>query len=159
LCWGVDYEIARFKFRFSLLVSGDSLRSITIGRYQLSLLLLIIVAIACPIVLAATYLWTVRTIPFSVEEPLSITDYPAAFHVHPGENKTLDITIQNLATVDYSVTLVFELNDTVYQQSYVTTSNYTYTVMPSTNNITAWIFVEKKAPSADLELQIDFYRE
>jgi hypothetical protein len=125
----------------------------------MSLLFLVVVVIACPIVLAATYLWTSRTIPFSVEEPLSITDYPTTFHVHPGENTTLDITVQNSATVDYSVTLVFALNDTAYQQSYVTTSNYTYTVMPSTNNIKAWILVDKKAPSAWLELQIDFYRE
>jgi hypothetical protein len=135
------------------------LRSITVGRYQLSLLFLVIVAIACPIVLAATYLWTVRTIPFTVEEPLSITDWPTTFSVDPGKNQTLDITIENSATVNYSVTLVLTLNDTAYQQSYVTTSDYTYTVMPNTNHITAWIFVEKKAPPAELELQIDFYRE
>jgi hypothetical protein len=135
------------------------MRSITIGRYQVSLLFLLILAAACPIVLAATYLWTVRTIPFSVEEPLSITDCPTTFHVHPGENKTLDVTISNSATVNYSVTLIFTLNDTAYQQSYVTTSNYTYTVTPSTNHIRAWILVDKKAPPAWLELQISFYRE
>jgi hypothetical protein len=118
-----------------------------------------IVAIACPIVLAATYLWTVRTVSFTVEEPLSITDCPTTFSVDPGKNQTLDITIENSATINYSVALVLALNDTAYQQSYVTTSNYTYAVMPNTNHITAWIFVEKKAPPVELELQIDFYRE
>ena len=144
---------------FLFLTSGDRLRNITIGRYQVSLLFLLVVGIASPIVLAATYLWTVRIIPFSVDEPLSITDCPTTFHVHPGENKTLDITVRNSATVNYSVTLVFALNDTAYQQSYVTSSNYTYTMMPSTNHIRAWMLVDKKAPPAWLELQIDFYRE
>ncbi len=138
---------------------GDKLRNVTIGRYQVSVLLLLIVVVASPIVLAATYLWTVRTMSFSVDEPLSITDCPATFHIHPGENKTLDITILNSATVNYSVTFLFTLNDTVYQESYVTFSNYTYKITSSTNNIRAWIFVDKKAPPAWLELQIGFYRE
>jgi len=135
------------------------MRNVTIGRYQVSVLLLLIITVASPIVFAAAYLWVVRTIPFSVDEPLSITDFPTSFHVHPGENKTLDITILNSADVNYSVTLVLALNDTAYQESYVILSNYTYNITPSTNHIRAWIFVDKKAPPAWLELQIDFHRE
>ena len=135
------------------------MRNVTIGRYQVSILLLLIITVASPIVFAAAYLWIERTIPFSVDEPLSITDFPTSFHVHSGENKTLDITILNSADVNYSVTLVLALNDTAYQESYVILSNYTYNITPSTNHIRAWIFVDKKAPPAWLELQIDFHRE
>jgi hypothetical protein len=135
------------------------MRNVTIGRYQVSVLLLLIITVASPIVFAAAYLWVVRTIPFSVDEPLSITDFPTSFHVHPGENKTLDITILNSADVNYSVTLVLALNDTAYQESYVILSNYTYNITPSTNHIRAWIFVDKNAPPAWLELQIVFHRE
>jgi len=134
------------------------MRSITIGRYQVSVLLLLIIAIISPIVFAAAYLWTVRTIPFSVDEPLSITDFPSSFHVRPGENKTLDITILNSANINYSVRLLLALNDTAYQESYVNLSNLTYNITPNTNQIIAWIFVNKTAPPTWLELHIDFLR-
>jgi len=134
------------------------MRSVTIGRYQVSVLLLLITTIISPIIFAAAYLWTVRTIPFSVDEPLSITYFPDSFHVHPGENKTLDITILNSASIDYSVRLLLVLNNTAYQESYVSLSNLTYTITPSTNQIIAWLFVDKTAPPAWLELHVDFYR-
>ncbi len=136
------------------------MRYVTIGSYQVSVLLLLMVLIVCPIISAATYyLWTTRMMLISVDEPLSITDYPASLHVHPGENKTLDITVTNSANVNYSVTLTFALNDTVYQESYVTFSNRTYNVLPDVNQITAWLFVDKGAPPASLELTVNFYRE
>lgn len=155
-----DYEIARFKLLFSIYTCDEKLRSVTIGRYQVSVILLLIVAVVLgPVAIAATYLWASRTMSFSVDEPLSITDCPTTIHVHPGENKTLDITIVNSATANYSVTLFFALNDTAYDESYVTFSNYTYNISPSTNYIEAWIFVDKKAPPALLELQIAFHRK
>jgi len=123
-------------------------------------MLLLVAVVASPIVFAATYyLWSTKTITLSVDEPLSITDYASLIHVHPGENKTLDVTILNSASVNYSVILVFALNDTAYQESYVAFSNCTYNITPSTNNIKGWIVVDSKAPPAWLTLQIDFYRE
>jgi len=158
--WSCDYEIARFKLLFSIYTCDEKLRSVTIGRYQVSVILLLIVAVVLgPVAIAATYLWASRTMSFSVDEPLSITDCPTTIHVHPGENKTLDITIVNSATANYSVTLFFALNDTAYDESYVTFSNYTYNISPRTNYIEAWIFVDKKAPPALLELQIAFHRK
>jgi hypothetical protein len=131
-----------------------------IGRYQVSIILIVLVLVVSPIVIAASYyVWTSRTIPFSVDEPLSITDYPASIHFHPGENKTLDITIVNIATINYSVSLTFTLNDTAYQESYVTFSNSTYNISPGTNQIMAWIAVDKNAHPIFLELIVDFYRE
>lgn len=135
------------------------LRYITIGAYQISLLLLI-VCVVCPIVLSATYyLWTTKTIPLSVDEPLSIVDSPSSLHTHPGENQTLSITIENVAQVNYSVTLVFSLNNTAYQDAYVTFSNHTYNITPTTNQIIAWMSIDNKANSVFLELTVDFYRE
>jgi hypothetical protein len=113
-----------------------------------------------PFTLGAThYLWSSKHVSFSVDEPLAVSNFPSSFQVHPGENKTLDITITNSATVNYSVVLIFSLNDTMYQESYVTFSNHTYTVIPNTNSLQAWMVVAKKAPQAALELTVNFYRE
>ena len=78
--------------------------------------------------------------------------------MHPGENRTLAISILNSATVNYEVALVLSLNETTYQESYVTFSNSTYSVVPGPNNVTAWMFVQSGAHPAWLELIIDFYR-
>jgi hypothetical protein len=155
-----DYGIARFKLLFPIFTYDERLRSVTIGRYQVSvILLLIVIVVLGPVAIAATYLWASRTMTLSVDEPLSITDCPTTIHVHPGENKTFNITIVNSATANYSVTLFFALNNTTYDESYVTFSNHTYNISPTVNHIEAWIFVDKKAPPALLDLQIDFHRE
>ncbi len=96
--------------------------------------------------------------PLSVDEPLSIVDTPSALHTHPGENQTLGITIVNAALVNYSVPLIFSLNDTGYQSTHVTLSNYTYTVLPNKNQILAGMIIDKKADSVFLELTIEFLR-
>jgi hypothetical protein len=136
------------------------MRYISIGSYEVSVLFLLAVLVIIPIVCSASYyFFTSVTIPFTIEEPLSITNYSSSIHVHPGENKTLDIEIQNSAAVNYSITLIFGMNDTVFQNSYVTTSNLTYNIAPGVNQITAWIAVDTGAHPAHLELIIDFYRE
>jgi hypothetical protein len=136
------------------------LRYVTIGNYQVSTLLLLLALAVFPIISgAAYYLWTTRKVDFLVDEPLTITHYPTSFHVHPGENLTLVTEIENVAPVNYSVTLIFTLNDTVYQASYVTFSNRTYTVTQGTNLIEAWMTIDKSAHPAVLELAMDFYRE
>lgn len=135
------------------------MRYVTLGSYQLSPVLLLIL-LTTPVALGATYhLLSSRNVSFSVDEPLTVSDFPIPFQVHPGENKTLDITVMNSASVNYSLILIFSLNDTIYQQSYVTFSNYTYNIAPNTNLIQAWMVVAKKSPPAYLELTVDFYRE
>lgn len=135
------------------------MRYVTVGRYQLSVAFLIIILMATSTALGgAYYLWASRTMNVTIEEPLSITDFPISLNVHPGENQTIDVTIMNSATVNYSVTLIFALNDTVFQESYVTFSNYTYNITPSTNQIKAWIAVDKKAHTTTLSLDVDFFR-
>jgi hypothetical protein len=132
---------------------------VNIGRYQLSFSILIIILITTSTAAGgAYYLWASKSITISIEEPLSLTDFPNSLNVHPGENQTLDITITNSAKVNYSVTLIFALNDTMFQESYVTFSNYTYNIAPSINQIKAWIAVNKKAHAATLSLTVDFFR-
>ena len=133
--------------------------SVRVGAYEVSILLFIIILIAASAVTVAWYLFATRINPLMVEEPLSITNYPSTIHTHPGENKTLDITIMNSANVNYAVTMFFTLNESAYQESYITFSNYTYDVIPGSNNVTAWLFVQSGAPPAFLELTVDFYRQ
>jgi hypothetical protein len=138
------------------------MRSITIGSYQVSIILLAIIlaaGILGSFAIALTYMWATRTIPYAVVEPLSITSFPSSLSTQPGENQTLSITIQNSANITYTVLLNFTLNDTQYQQTYVTFSNTTYTISPGLNSITAWCATTKNAPPTQLDITIEFYRE
>jgi hypothetical protein len=135
------------------------MRYVTIGRYQFSMILLLIMAVACPLAFAATYyIWSSKTVSFSVDEPLSVLDFPASVHFHPGENSTLDIKLANSANTNYAVSLIITLSDTAYQQSYVQVSNYTYTIAPGNNSISAWIAVSNGAPQSQQQVTIDFLR-
>ncbi len=104
-------------------------------------------------------MWATRTTNYVVAEPLSITSFPSTISTHPGENATLDITISNNAEIEYLVILKFTVNDTEYQQTYMSFSNVTYTINPGSNNITAWCTTAKKAPPVSLSLTVEFNRE
>lgn len=135
------------------------MRYVTIGRYQFSVVLLLVVVIASPLAFAASYyIWNSKTVPFTVDEPLSVTEFPSSIHFHPGQNATLDITISNSADINYFVQLVITLSDTSYQQSYVQVSNKTYTIVPGDNAISAWIAVSQDAPNSQQQLTVDFLR-
>jgi hypothetical protein len=135
------------------------MRYVTIGRYQFSVILLLIAVIASPVAFAATYyVWSSKTVPFSVDEPLSVTSFPESIHFNPGENATLDITISNTANVNYNVELVITLSDPDYQQAYVEVSNQTYTVFPGENAISTWVAVNRSAPQSQQQLTVDFLR-
>jgi hypothetical protein len=139
----------------------DIMRNITvrIGGYDVSIILFLIIGVLLGTVAAATYMWSTQTVNIQVEESLTVTSFPTASRTHPGENLTLDITIENTASVTYTVTLTFTLNDTAYQTNYVTFSNHTYTVNPGTNNLTAWMLSDKKAPPTNIQITTQFYRE
>jgi hypothetical protein len=134
-------------------------RYVTIGRYEYSAFLLLLIVIACPLAFAATYyLWTSKTASFIVEEPLSVIEFPNDIRFTPGENSTINIVIANSANINYEVYLSIALVDTEYQQSYVQVSNYTYTVTPGNNTISAWIAVTQNAPPSNHQLNVDFLR-
>jgi hypothetical protein len=135
------------------------MRYVTVGRYQFSAVLLLIAIIACPLAFAASYyIWNSKTVPFTVDEPLSVTEFPTEIHFHPGQNATINITISNSADINYFVSLVITLSDTSYQQSYVQVSNQTYTIVPGDNAISAWIAVSQDAPNSQQQLTVDFLR-
>ncbi len=141
-------------------IMGENMRRyVTIGRYEYSVFLLLIIAISCPLAFAATYyLWTSKTASFIIEEPLTVTDFPTEIRFTPGANSTINIVIANSANTDYEVQLIITLSDTGYQQSYVQVSNYTYTVSPGNNTISAWIAVSKDGPPSNHQLNVDFLR-
>ena len=135
------------------------MRYVTIGRYQFSLVLLLIAIVASPAAFAASYyIWNSKTVPFTIDEPLSVTAFPESIHFHPGQNATIDITISNSADSNYYVTLSITLSDTSYQQTYVQVSNQTYTIVPGDNAIPAWIAVSQDAPNSQQQLTVDFLR-
>jgi hypothetical protein len=131
---------------------------IRIHGYDVSIVLFIIIGALLGTAAAATYMWTTRTIDIQIEEPLTVTSFPTALRTRPGENLTIDITIENTATITYLVTLAFALNDTAYQANYVTFSNQTYTIHPGTNNITAWMQTSAGAPRAHIQITTQFTR-
>jgi len=132
---------------------------VTIGRYEYSVILSLVIAIASPLAFAATYyMWTSKTVSFTAEEPLSVIEFPTEIRFTPGENSTINIVIANSANTDYEVYLIITLSDTEYQQSYVQVSNHTYTVTPGNNTISAWIAVNKNAPPSNHQLNVDFLR-
>jgi len=132
---------------------------VTLGRYEYSVFLLLLVVIACPLAFAATYyLWTSKTASFIVEEPLSVIEFPNDIRFTPGENSTITIVIANSANINYEVYLDITLIDTEYQQSYVQVSNYTYIITPGNNTISAWIAVTQNAPPSNHQLNVDFLR-
>lgn len=135
------------------------MRHVTVYKYEVSVILLVASVAVLSAAMAAAYYWASRTVPFSVEEPLTVANYPTIFTIHPGENNTLDIAITNSANINYSVVLTIVLNDTTYQQSYVQCSNNTYNIVPGSNQIQAWIDVDRRAPPVTLELTVEFHRE
>jgi hypothetical protein len=131
---------------FSRKIKGVSLRVVAV--------LLVCLAIGSVI----AYIFVTVKFPVNVEEPLSVVAYPSFMELFPNMTQVFNITINNAASVNYLVALDFSLNDTVYQESHVTFSNETYTVIPGLSNATAWLNVAPDAPPAQLELAVALSR-
>lgn len=100
-----------------------------------------------------------ENIPLEVKEPLEILSYPTSFSLFPGETVEFNVTIQNLASVNYSVALDFTLNDTKYQTEHVTFSDTTYTVTPGEQTLAAWLKVAPNAPTGNFIVTITAIRQ
>jgi hypothetical protein len=135
------------------------MRGIRFRGYDVPMILIVVLGGVFGTAVWASYMWGTRTVNVSVEEPLTVTNFPATIHTHPGQNQTLDITIENIASVTYTVTLTFTLENATYQAQYVTYSNYAYTINPGTNQITAWMITDTSASPANLQLTVQFHRE
>jgi len=99
-----------------------------------------------------------ESIPMEVKEPIEISNYPMGFSLFPGETEEFNVTVQNLASVNYSVTLGFRLNDTEYQAEYVTFSNKTYAVIPGEQTLAAWLKVSPQAPNGNFLVTVSAIR-
>ena len=99
------------------------------------------------------------SIPLEVKEPIEILECPSELRLFPGETKEFNIIIQNLAYVNYSLSLDFTLNNTEYQSEYVSFSNETYTINFGTQILTAWLAVSTDAPPGIFLLEVTITRE
>jgi len=133
------------------------LREIRIGKYAVPLWLIVVLLVS-GIGASAYYTWQTLTIQLEVKEPLEILSYPSELSLYPGETKEFNVTIENRASVNYSVVLDFSLDNITYQDNYITFSNEIYTVIPGQQNLTAWLKVESHAPPLNASLTIDFMR-
>jgi hypothetical protein len=135
------------------------LKIVKIGKYVIPLWLMAVVLVSgIGSGVLGYYVWRTLTIPLEVKEPIEILHYPSQLSLYPGETEEFNITVQNHASVNYSVTLDFSLDNTTYQNNYVTFSNEIYTVIPGQQNLTAWVMVESHAPQVNASLTIDFKR-
>lgn len=116
------------------------------------------VLVAC-IGLAGGAILPSETIDLQVKEPLEILPQNADFSVFPGEKLDFDVTVENHASVSYNTRLCFGLNDTEYQNKYVTFSNITYTIQSGQNILNAWLSVKNTAPATDLKLTVTIIRD
>lgn len=99
------------------------------------------------------------TIPFQVNEPLEILDYPSQLNFYPGDIFHFSVTLRNHASTTYIVLLDFSLDNATYQYSYVAFSNATYSVQNGISNLAAWLMVSDDAPPISTSLTVDVYRE
>jgi len=94
-------------------------------------------------------------IPLEVKEPLEIIDYPTSFSLYSGETTTFEFTIENYAQVTYFQEFDFTLNDTDYQNRYVTFSNHNYSIPPGSHTLSGWLTIAPSAPVANLIITIN----
>ena len=100
-----------------------------------------------------------QTTPLEVREPLEILAFNSSLSLFPGETLQLNVEVENHAPISYNASLSFRLNDTDYQEKFVTFSNVVYTVEPGRNNLDAWLTVSRTSLAAELELTISITRD
>jgi hypothetical protein len=106
----------------------------------------------------AGYVLQSESIPLEVKEPIELIGYPTAFSLFPGETEEFNVTVQNTASINYSVTLMCSLNDTEYQAKYVIFSSEDYTVNPGTQTLAAWLTVSSDAPAGNFLVSVNLTR-
>jgi len=106
----------------------------------------------------AGYALQSESIALEIKEPIEILDCPSGFNLFPGETEEFNVTVQNTASINYSVTLVCSLNDTEYQAKYAVFSSENYTVNPGTQTLTAWLTVSSDAPAGNFLVSLNLIR-
>jgi len=135
------------------------LTALTAGNIRFKALILLVVLIASLGVAGCYAALQPQTIPLEVKEPLEIVGDTKSLSLYPGETVNFTVTVENHASVSYSASLSFTLNDTQYQQQFAIFSNTVYTVEPGANSLDASLFISSTAPAAELELTISITRD
>lgn len=134
------------------------MKALKIGQYIIPLWLVAVLLVSATGGVVGYYIWKTLTMQLEVKEPLEILAYPSQLSLYPGETKEFDVTIRNHASLNYSAVLDFSLNNATYQTSYVTFSDEIYTIIPGSQNITAWLTVKSSAAPINATLTINFQR-
>jgi hypothetical protein len=104
------------------------------------------------------YFYNNFTVQLQINEPLEVVSYPSQWNLYPGEIALFNVTINNHASLNYSVALDFRASDMAYQQHYLIFSDETYTVVPGQQNLEAWLNVTADAPTANLNVTVTVSR-
>ena len=122
-------------------------------------LIILVILLASTVIASGYAAFQSETVPLEVKEPLEILAYDSTLRLYPGETLKFIVSVENHASVSYNIILNLSLNDSVYQDKYVTFSNDTYALEPNRNTLEAWIFVSSAAPAAQLELTVGITRD
>ena len=134
------------------------MRAFRIGRYVVPLWLVAVILISLFGSALGYIVWKTLNIPLEVKEPIDILSYPSQLSLYPGETFSFNVSLENHASINYSVFMDFHLDNTTYQTSYVTFSSQIYAVIPGQQNLPASINVASDAPAANCTLTINFSR-
>lgn len=141
------------------------------GKKKYLVVALIAVLVVVPAASALQpYLFATQSAPVVVNEPVAILQSPSPVTLTPGTNTSLDITLVNIASVTYNVSLNCLLSgynpsttSPNYQALFVsfTSDTSTYTVPPNQTDITVWMSVDPLAPLATTaaNLTVTFTRD
>jgi hypothetical protein len=133
------------------------LRKYKVGRYFVPLWLVVIILV-CTIGSVFAYIFYTANMNVEVQEPLDVTYYDHNLSLYPGQTESFGIEIFNAASINYTVTFEFHLNNATYQSTYATFSNETYIVVPGDQLLSAWIKITGDAPATNITLSIDLSR-
>jgi hypothetical protein len=100
-----------------------------------------------------------ESVSLEVREPLEVLPSNFGLSLFPGETLQFNVTVENHASVSYNASLIFMLNDTSYQDKFVSFSNYIYMIEPGAQTLDAWISVSGTAPAVELELTVNITRD
>jgi hypothetical protein len=134
------------------------MRAFKIGRHVVPLWLVTVILVSLFGSVLGYYVWKTLNIPLEVKEPIEILNYPSQLSLYPGETLEFNVTLENHASVNYSVLVDYHLSNTTYQTSYVTFSNDIYAVVPGEQNLSAWVKITSDAPAVNESLTINFSR-
>jgi hypothetical protein len=131
---------------------------VKIGKHPVPLWVLTVVIASLVAGVLGLYVVQTLTLNVRVTEPIEVLNYPSTITLYPGETVNFSVTIQNHASLNYTVFLGLHLENATYEHDYVNFSSLTYFVHPGVQSLTAWLAVSGNAPSTDATLKIDLTR-